>query len=97
MLYHEEQKKVSQLYAMQILKKVSKYEYEVISRNYFTIKNKFNVIAKNINDIETIKIKEAIDIKNGYKFNVINVPMSKLLIKINKDLNLLPGDILRIA
>jgi hypothetical protein len=96
MLYHEKKQLVNQAYAMQILDRVDKYRYEVISRNYFKRSNLFEVLGKNLNNIPKIKIKNIKRMKDSISVNIVNTPMTKLIITIDKNLNLSNGDILRI-
>jgi hypothetical protein len=95
MLYHEDFKKVKQSYVMQITKKIDDSKYEVISKNYFTTKNDFEILAKNIPTIKKIRINKAMLVKENIEVSVVNTPMTKLIVEFNKKINLLPGDILR--
>lgn len=95
MLYHENQKNVNQSYVMQIIKKISDYQYEVISKNYFEKQNNFEILAKKLASIKKIKIKKILLSKDNSEIEIVNTPMTKLLITIDKKMNLSVGDILR--
>jgi hypothetical protein len=51
------QKKVSQIYVLLVIKKIAKYKYLAISKNHFTTKQNFEVLSPNLNKIKKIKIK----------------------------------------
>jgi hypothetical protein len=95
MLYHEVPKQVNQLFACVINKKLSDVTYEVVSRNYFTINNTFQAVGVKLKHIEEMKI---VNIKDqfGNDLSVVNTPMSKLTITLDKNIDLSPKDILRI-
>jgi hypothetical protein len=95
MLYHEEPKNVNQLFAMVIDQKINEHTYKVTSRNYFKLDDDFEVLAKKLNNIETIKLVSIKD-ENDLSLNVVNKPMSKLTIQMNKTLDLQPLDMIRI-
>jgi hypothetical protein len=95
MLYHEIPKNVNQLFAMIVNKKIDKFTYQVTSRNYFKLTDTFEVLAKSLERIEIITIK-SIHNENNLPIDIVNTPMSKLTIKIDKDLNLFPNDMIRI-
>jgi hypothetical protein len=82
---------------MQVIKKISNVKYEVISKNFFDKRSEFKVIGKKLNKIEYFKIVSIIDINNKCEVEVVNKPMTKLMIKINRQINMSPGDILRIC
>jgi hypothetical protein len=95
MLDHEIPKNVNQLFAMVIDQKINEDTYQVSSRNYFKLGDTFQVLGKNLSHIETVKLISIIDDHN-LPINVVNKPMSKCIVKINKKLNLQPLDMLRI-
>ena len=97
MLYHDNQQLVNQNYAMQVVKKNGEFEYEVISKNYFKKNNQFKVLGKNISDIPTIKLQKIYSPKDNVELNIVNTPMTRLVITINKKLNINSGDILRMV
>jgi hypothetical protein len=95
MLYHEIPKNVNQLFAMIVDQKINDDTYLVTSKNYFTITNTFTVLGKKLNNIIEVKILEIFD-KDHLPLTVVNQPMSKLTIRLNKQLDLQPLDMLRI-
>ncbi|GHU32553.1 hypothetical protein FACS1894166_06120 [Bacilli bacterium] len=96
MLYHEVPKRVNQIFAMLVKNKVNDNTYKVISRNYFDIKSDFEILGRNLKHIEKIKVIEIVD-KDNLQVNVVNTPMQVLTIKLNKNVDLEPNDILRIS
>lgn len=96
MLYHEDQKNVNQLYAMQVVKKITPCEYEVISKNYFTLQNRFEVLSQITHSIEKVKLTKIRLAKDHSEIDIVNTPMTKLIINFAKKINLSSGDILRI-
>jgi hypothetical protein len=95
MLYHEIPKKVNQLFAFIVDSKIGDDTYKVTSRNYFKKSYDFLVLSRNLEHIENIKILEIKD-QDGLLIDVVNKPMSKLIIKFNKKINLTKNDMLRI-
>jgi putative protease len=95
MLYHEVPKNVNQLFAMVIDQKINERTYKVTSRNYFKLDDVFEVLAKKLNNIETVKLVSIKD-ENDLSLNVVNKPMSKLTIQMDKTLDLQPLDMIRI-
>jgi hypothetical protein len=95
MLYHDIHQNVNQIFAMIIDKKINDTTYFVTSRNYFKLTDDFEVLAKCLMHIEKIKLI-SIKNENNLLINTVNQPMSKLVIQINKKLNLEPMDIIRI-
>ena len=78
-----------------INKKVSKFVYEIISRNYFTIYNKLEVFGPNHDLITNIKINKIFDLESGQYVKKINKPMRRYKIELDCS-NLNVGDIGRI-
>jgi hypothetical protein len=95
MLYHEIPKQVNQLFAMIVDKKINDHTYLVTSRNYFTAHDTFQVLGKNLEHIETISLVTVKD-ANDLPVDIVNKPMSKLIIEINKNLDLQPMDMIRL-
>jgi hypothetical protein len=95
MLYHEVPKTVSQLFAMIIDKKINDTTYKVTSKNYFALTNTFQVLAKNLPHAEIINLK-SVKTLDGLSIHIVNTPMSKLVIELDKPLDLQPMDMLRI-
>jgi hypothetical protein len=95
MLYHEIPKKVNQLFAFIVDSKIGDDTYKVTSRNYFKQSYAFQVLSRNLEHIENIKILEIKD-QDGLLINVVNKPMSKLIIKFDRKINLTKNDMLRI-
>ena len=93
MLYGDENKKLNQNFAFIIDKNLKDGYYEIISKNYFTTKNKFEVFGKN-HDLINIKISKIIDVKLNQEVKKVNRPMYHYIIKTNKKLQV--GDIGRI-
>jgi putative protease len=94
MLYHDIPKQVNQLFVLTIKEKIDNKTYKVVSRNYFTIDDVFEVLSSIQNHIIDIKI---IDIKNSNNesIKVVNTPMSNLIITFDRDIDLKYNDILR--
>jgi hypothetical protein len=95
MLYHDEQKKVAQNYALIITKKISKNKYEAITKNYISKKMSFEVISTKLTKIRKIKIVK-ISTESNDNAEIVNTPMSKITIELNENLNLCKNDIFRI-
>ncbi|GHU26849.1 hypothetical protein FACS1894152_2310 [Bacilli bacterium] len=81
---------------MLVKSKVNDNTYKVISKNYFDIKSDFEVLGQNLKHIEKVKVIEVID-KDNLIVNIVNTPMQILTIKLNKNIDLEPNDILRIS
>ncbi|MDR3330385.1 MAG: U32 family peptidase [Mycoplasmataceae bacterium] len=96
MLYHEIPKQVNQLFAFIIDQKIDDETYRVTSRNYFRIINDFQVLGRNLKHIENVKLLEIKD-KDGLLIDVVNKPMSKLIVKFDKPLDLSKNDMARIS
>lgn len=94
MLYGDENKKLNQNFAFIIDKNLKDGYYEIISKNYFTTKNKFEVFGKN-HDLINIKISKIIDVKLNQEVKKVNRPMYHYIIKTNNK-KLQVGDIGRI-
>lgn len=95
MLYRAEEKKLTQNFAFIIEKKV-KGGYKIISKNFFTCKDIFEVFGKNHDLITGIKITSLFDVKANCKVDKVNKPMYHYIIK-TKTRNLDVGDIGRIT
>lgn len=96
MLYHEQQKKVKQIYIGIIDKKISADTYLITSKNYFTTSDIFEVISRNLKDITKIRILKVTDSK-GNDLSIVNTPSITLKIKIDKKLDLQTNDQIRIT
>lgn len=94
MLYRAGQKKLSQNFAF-IITKVIKDGYEIISKNFFTCKDKFEVFGKN-HDLINIKITKLFDVKDKTEVDRVNKPMYRYEIKTTSK-GLEVGDIGRIT
>lgn len=95
MLYHEGKKKLTQNFAFIITKKV-KGGYEIISKNFFTCKDRFEVFGKNHDLINNIRITSLFDVKANSEVDRVNKPMYRYIIKTSAK-NLEVGDIGRIS
>jgi hypothetical protein len=95
MLYHEIPKNVNQLFAMIVDKKIGDDTYQVFSKNYFRSSDTFQVLGKKLKHIEDVKLISIKDATNE-SIEIVNTPMSKLIVKFNKPLDLYPMDMLRI-
>ncbi len=95
MLYGNEEKKLNQNFAFIIDKKSKNGSYEIISKNFFTTKNKFEVFGKN-HDLIHIKISKIFDVKNNMNVLKVNRPMYRYIISTNSN-KLNVGDIGRIS
>lgn len=94
MLYYDKPKKLSQNFAFIISKKYKNGLYEIISKNFFTCKDKFEVFGKT-HDLINISISQIQDAYSKEKLDKVNRPMYRYLIKTSSS-KLLPGDIGRI-
>ncbi|MCQ2748190.1 MAG: U32 family peptidase C-terminal domain-containing protein [Mycoplasmoidaceae bacterium] len=95
MLYRANEKKLSQNFAFIIDKKVEG-GYQIISKNFFTCDDTFEVFGKNHDLITDIKIKKIIDVETNSETDRVNKPMYKYIISTTTP-NLEPGDIGRIS
>jgi hypothetical protein len=82
------------LFVLTIDKKINENTYKVTSRNYFTINDTFEVLSTTLEHIIKVKIKS---IKNNTNESVeiVNTPMSELIVAFDQKINLKPNDILR--
>ncbi|MDR0825674.1 MAG: U32 family peptidase [Mycoplasmataceae bacterium] len=96
MLYHEIPKRVNQIFAMLVKSKVNENTYEVISKNYFTINNNFEILGRNLMHIEKVKLTKIIN-KDNLEISIVNTPMQELIVCLDKNINLESNDILRIV
>ncbi|XQP55357.1 MAG: U32 family peptidase [Mycoplasmoidaceae bacterium] len=95
MLYRENKKKLTQNFAF-IITKVIKGGYEIISKNFFTCKDKFEVFGKNHDLITNIKLTKLFDVKANCEVDRVNRPMYRYVIKTSTK-GLQVGDIGRIS
>lgn len=95
MLYHDEQKKVTQNFAFIINKKNRDDSYEIIVKNKILLTNNIEILSKINDEIINVKIKQLID-SEGNVVNNLPTPMTIATIKFNKKINLEKGDIGRI-
>ncbi|MCQ3908776.1 MAG: hypothetical protein MJ200_04540 [Mycoplasmoidaceae bacterium] len=95
MLYRDVEKKLTQNFAF-IITKVIKGGYEIISKNFFTCKNKFEVFGKNHDLITNIKLTKLFDVKANCEVDCVNKPMYRYVIKTTSR-GLEVGDIGRIT
>jgi len=96
MLYRDEEKKLAQNFAFLIEKKLDDGKYEITSKNFFTCDNTFEVIGKDHDLINDIKVTEIFDVKTDAVVDRVNKPMYKYIIKTNCN-KLDVGDIGRIT
>jgi hypothetical protein len=94
MLYHDVPKQVNQNYVMLIKTKVSDNTYKVISKNYFSIHDQFEILSRN-HDFSLIKIK-AMKI-NNVQSTIVNTPMQEVVITFERNIELLTNDMLRLV
>jgi putative protease len=95
MLYHEEAKKVTQNFVFSITSKVNANTYVILSRNNFKLTDKFEILSQKQKDIVNIGVSKIVD-KDGNEIEVAKTPMSVLTVTFEKDIDLLPNDIVRI-
>ena len=96
MIYYDQLKTVNQLFAFTITKKNSEIEYEIISRNKFNINQVFETIGPKHETIK-IKIKKIFNLNKNQEVSIINVPLTKCIIKLQKKIKLDVNDIGRIV
>lgn len=94
MLYRDVAKPLAQNFAFIVEKKV-KGGYEVISKNFFTCKDRFEVFGKNHDLITNIKLTGLYDLKDQCEVDRVNKPMYHYIIKTKAKLDV--GDIGRIS
>jgi hypothetical protein len=95
MLYHDVKTMVKQNYAFSIIKKINSKKYLVYVRNYFDIKDNFEILSKNYKTNQPIKIVSMnIDDKSE---TIARTPMKQAIITFNKNINLSENDIGRIV
>ncbi|MBQ0045831.1 MAG: U32 family peptidase [Mycoplasma sp.] len=94
MLYRDVQKPLTQNFAFIVDKKV-KGGYDIISKNFFTCNNTFEVFGKNHDLISNIKIISLYDVKEKMAVDRVNKPMYHYIIKTKAKLDI--GDIGRIT
>lgn len=86
MLYHDEDDtKVNQIFVFTILEKMSKFEYKIISRNAFSIKDKIEILFLDLNKNIICNIKK-ISTLSGENLEFVNVPMREYLITLDKEI-----------
>lgn len=95
MLYHDEEKKVTQNYAFIVQAKANDQYYEVINKNKICVEDTIEIISPRYNTPIRTKI---IGMKNVEHFNIKScpTPMSKLYLQFDKEINLDYPDIGRI-
>jgi len=96
MLYRDEEKKLTQNFAFLIEKKLENNKYEIISKNFFTCNDKFEVFGINHDLIENIKVTEIFDVNQNMVVDRVNRPMRKYIITTSSN-ELEVGDIGRIT
>ncbi|MCF0126568.1 MAG: U32 family peptidase C-terminal domain-containing protein [Clostridia bacterium] len=84
MLDTTEVKKVTQLYAAFVDKKIDDTTYEVTSKNFFKANQNFELIGPK-HSLYDVKIKQIVD-PQGIKYNVVNQPAKKFIITFDKPL-----------
>lgn len=78
------EKQVNQNYAFIIKKVINHNTWEILSKNYFTVNNHFEVFGRDYLPIK-FKIKKITDKENN-SLSVVNTPFRVYLIKVNKKL-----------
>lgn len=84
MLYHDEQQNPNQNYVFTIDNRISNNIYQITSKNYFDINMNFILITPKKE--YKIKIEKIIN-NDGVEINVVQTPMSKLIVTLNKDID----------
>jgi hypothetical protein len=96
MIYNKDEKNsVLQNFVFIIKKKISKFVYEIISKNYLNVNNKLEVFGSSHDLITNIKIKKIFDVKNQQYVEIINKPMRLYRIELDCQ-NLKAGDFGRV-
>lgn len=96
MLYRDDPKKLTQNFAFIIEKKINDNTYQIQSKNFFTTQNTFEVMGKNHDLIENIKVSKIFDVKANVEVDKVNKPMYMYVITTDCD-QLEVGDIGRIT
>lgn len=97
LIYHESNKPYikQQNFVFIVTKQISKNKYEIISKNYFTIKNEIEILSPNCS-LQKIKLKNIYDIANECNVNIVNKPMFKYIIEPKNHATLKINDLGRI-
>lgn len=95
MLYHDEEKKLTQNYVFIIKKRLSNGYYEVLTKNHLDIKNHLEIIGKDHENVYT-KIVEMKTLDDR-QLSVCPTPMTTLLLKFDTETVLDYPDIARIV
>lgn len=85
MLYFELEKEINQIFAFNIEKHLENNWYLIQSRNYFSIKNEFEVVYPNFKKIR-VKIKTLLDEKDN-KLDVVKTPMKYYKAEFDKKID----------
>ncbi|WP_412032049.1 peptidase U32 family protein [Malacoplasma muris] len=81
MLYHEEERDLNQIFAFTFIEKIDDYHYKILSKNYITINDQFELLMPNMKNV--IFSLNQIKNKNNELVNIINTPMEHFVIKTN--------------
>ena len=94
MLYHDEEKKLTQNYVFVVQRKTEDGYYEVITKNHIKKTDLLDIIGPNHNNVET----KILEMKNKDKqdIEVCPTPMSTLYLKLDTNIELNYPDIARI-
>ncbi len=85
MLYFELEKEINQIFAFTVEKKIDDFTYEIISRNYFSKNNEFELVAPGFKK-EIVKIEKIFDSKNN-EIDVVKTPMNKYTLVFDRKIN----------
>jgi hypothetical protein len=94
MLYHEIPKTVMQNFVLTIENKIDDTTYNGLVRNYFDKTKPFEVLGRNLDKIETVRIVSIN--QNGVDVDAARSPMTKVIITFDKPIELQKSDIIRI-
>lgn len=86
MLFHDEARRVNQVFAFIVSKKIDNTKYEIIAKNNFSVKDKFEVIGIKQHNL-IFNIKKIWD-SNNLEIDTVKTPMRKYTIEIDGDFSL---------
>lgn len=81
MLYFEEERDLNQIFAFTFIDKIDNYHYKILSKNYITIDDQFELLLPNMKNV-IFSINNIIN-ENNESVSVINTPMKYFTIKTN--------------
>lgn len=95
MLYFEQERSLLQNFAFIFVEKINKYEFKILSKNFFRKDEEFEMLMPNLENI-IFKIKKIKD-KNGNEIDVVNQPSTEFIITTSIDIDNFKNKIVRVC